>query len=228
MHKLFWKHLELTTVVHGISDRKAQAAYSDEETLILGDGKLREQIGPRSFEISSGAFFQTNTCQTRALFDTILDLADFSGNETVYDLYCGAGAIGIYIADHVKQVVGVEMIPSAVEDGRRNVALNNLDNVALIEGDMMNAIHETEPLIHQYGPADAVILDPPRGGTHPDTIRDLLQWLPPTLIYVSCNPPMLAKDLARLQSAYRVHAVQPVDMFPQTKHIEVVCVLRRK
>ncbi|MBN2105238.1 23S rRNA (uracil(1939)-C(5))-methyltransferase RlmD [bacterium] len=228
MHKLFWKHLELTSVVHGISNKKAQVAYSDEESVILGDGKLREKIGSCLFEISSNAFFQTNTYQTEVLFDTILELADFSGNEIVYDLYCGTGPIGLYIANHVKQVVGIEVISSAVEDGRRNASLNNLDNIVFIQGDMKHAIHEAAPLIQQYGRADTVILDPPRGGTHPDTIRDLLQWLPPRLIYMSCNPPMLAKDLAELQSAYTVRTVQPVDMFPQTKHIEVVCALQRK
>jgi len=228
MHKLFWKHLELTSAVHGISDKKAQVASSDEEIIILGDGKLREKIGTLSFEMSPNAFFQTNTYQARVLFDTILELAEFSGNEIVYDLYCGTGSIGIYIARHVKQVVGIEVIPSAVENGRRNAALNNLDNIEIIQGDMMNAVHQTAPLTQQYGRADTVILDPPRGGTHPDTIRDLLQWLPPTIIYVSCNPPMLAKDLAELQTAYTIHAIQPVDMFPQTKHIEVVCVLRLK
>jgi len=228
MHKMFWKHLELTTVVHGISDKKAQAAFSDEEILILGDGKLREKIGSCLFEISTSAFFQTNTYQTELLFNTILELAKFNGHETVYDLYCGTGAIGIYIADHVKQVVGIEVIPSAVEDGRRNVELNNLNNVALVSGDMADAIHDTDVLAKKYGSADAVILDPPRGGTHPNTIKDLLRWQPPTIIYVSCNPPMLAKDLVQLQTVYTVESVQPVDMFPQTKHIEVVCVLRLK
>ena len=228
MHKLFWQHLELTTVVHGISNKKAQVAFADEEILKLGDGKIREQIGSRIFEISSNAFFQTNTAQAEVLFNTLIDLADFSGDEVVYDLYCGTGAVAIMIADHVRRVVGIEVIPSAVQDARRNTLLNNLENVILLEGDMMNAIHEPQRLEKQYGQADAVIIDPPRGGTHPNTIRDLFQWKPPAIIYISCNPPMLAKDLAILQAIYRVDAIQPVDMFPQTKHIEVVCVLRLK
>ncbi|MBN1781571.1 23S rRNA (uracil(1939)-C(5))-methyltransferase RlmD [bacterium] len=228
MHKLFWNHLELTGVIHGISDKKAQVAFSESETLVLGDGRLREQVGSCMYEISSDAFFQTNTGQTKVLFDTIIELAGFSGNEIVYDLYCGTGAIGIYIARHVKQVVGIEAIPAAVEDGNRNVELNNLGNVHLMTGDMMDAIHDTHALTGKFGAADVVILDPPRGGTHPGTIRDLLSWKPPCIIYVSCNPPMLAKDLTELQTLYRVEAVQPVDMFPHTKHIEVVCVLRRK
>jgi 23S rRNA (uracil1939-C5)-methyltransferase len=228
MHKLFWQHLELTTVIHGISDNKAQVAFAKEEIVKLGDGRIREQIGSRIFEISSNAFFQTNTAQAEVLFNTLNELADFSGDEVVYDLYSGTGAVAIMIADHVRRVVGIEVIPSAVENGRRNAMLNNLDNVILLEGDMIDAIRDTQPLVRQYGQADAVILDPPRGGTHPNTIRDLLQWKPPAIIYISCNPPMLAKDLVLLQTAYRVEAIQPVDMFPQTKHIEVVCVLRLK
>jgi 23S rRNA (uracil1939-C5)-methyltransferase len=228
MHKLFWNHLEMTSVIHGISDRKAQVAFSESEVLILGDGKLREQIGSCLFEISSNAFFQTNTEQTKVLFDTILELSDFSGNERVYDLYCGTGAIGIYLAGHVQKVIGIEAIPSAVADGRRNVELNALDNVQMIEGDMMNALNDPETMAREYGRPDAVIIDPPRGGTHPNVIRDLLALNPPMIIYISCNPPILARDLALLQTAYDIHAMQPVDMFPHTKHIEVVCVLHRK
>jgi 23S rRNA (uracil1939-C5)-methyltransferase len=228
MHKLFWNHLELTSVIHGISDRKAQDAFPETEILILGDGRLHEKIGSCMFGISSNAFFQTNTDQTKILFDTVLELCDFSGNEIVYDLYCGTGAIGIYLAGHVGKVIGIEAIPSAVEDGRRNVELNALGNVQMIEGDMMNALNNPEVMVREYGQPDAVIIDPPRGGMHPNVIGDLLALNPSKIIYISCNPPILARDLAQLQTAYTIYAMQPVDMFPHTKHIEVVCVLHRK
>jgi 23S rRNA (uracil1939-C5)-methyltransferase len=228
MHKLFWKNLELTAALHGTSDKKAQVAFADSERVILGDGKLREQIGHCRFEISPNAFFQTNSYQTKVLFDTIAELAELSSSEVVWDLYCGTGAIGIYLANRVKQVVGIEVIWSAVKDGKRNVKLNNLDNVKLFEGDMMSVLRDPDFPLHKFDKPDAVILDPPRAGTHPKTIQDILTLLPPKIIYVSCNPPMLVKDLEMLREQYTIRAVQPVDMFPHTKHVEVVCILHKK
>ena len=224
--KLFWKHPEVTTVYQSISDRKAQAALGDSERLIMGPEKITEKIGNLTFEISSNAFFQTNTRQAQRLFETIAELADFNGDETVYDLYCGTGAIGISIADKVERVLGIDVIASAIGDGERNVELNNLSNVKFVLSDMKDALKNMEFLEGESGPPDVVILDPPRGGTHPQSIQGLMRLAPPKIIYVSCNPAILARDLQVLcESDYTLKAVQPVDMFPHTGHIESVALL---
>ena len=228
VHKMFWRHPEITTVIHSISDRKAQAAFADSEKLILGPERMTEKIGNRVFEISSNAFFQTNTHQAERLFDTILEVADFHGSEIVYDLYCGTGAIGMMIAEKVKQVIGIEVIESALEDAERNVELNKIDNMKFVLADMKDALKDTEFLEAEFGLPDVVILDPPRGGTHPKSIKGLLRLSPPKIIYVSCNPSILARDLQILcEKEYTLEAVQPVDMFPHTGHIEVVAMLEK-
>jgi 23S rRNA (uracil1939-C5)-methyltransferase len=216
-HKLFWNHPEITTFIHSISDSLAQVAFAEKERLLLGTGKITEKIGGRVFEISPGAFFQT-----------ISELADFQGTETVYDLYCGTGAIGISVSHQVKRVLGIEVIQSAVEDGKRNLELNHIENMEFVLADMKEAMKDYSPLIEKHGRPDVVILDPPRGGTHPDTVNGLLNLAPPKIVYVSCNPAILARDLKILcEKTYTLQTVQAVDMFPNTAHIEVVALLVR-
>lgn len=228
VHKLFWCHPEITTVLHSTTDKKAQVALGESERLILGMGKITERIGERIFEISPNAFFQTNTHQAQRLFETTAELANFQGDEIVYDLYCGTGAIGICIADKVKKVLGIEVIPSAVKDAKRNIELNGLSNVEFVLTDMRDALGESSTIIQTYGSPDVVILDPPRGGTHPKTAKGLLNLAPPKILYVSCNPAILARDLQVLcEKTYTLKVVQPVDMFPHTGHIEVVALLLR-
>ncbi len=229
VHKLFWQHPEITTVIHSISDKKSQVAIGESERLLLGMGKIVEKVGERSFEISPTAFFQTNTFQTQRLFDTIIELAEFQENQNVWDLYCGTGAIGIYIADRAKHVLGIEIIEFAIENGKKNLELNNLNNVDFILADMKEALYGSDFLIREYGVPDVVIIDPPRGGTHPKTVESLAELAPPKIIYVSCNPPILARDLQILcKDIYTLKAVQPVDMFPHTGHIETVVLLEKK
>jgi 23S rRNA (uracil1939-C5)-methyltransferase len=228
VHKLFWRHPEVTTVLHSTTDKKAQVALGESERLILGIGKITERIGDRIFEISPGAFFQTNTHQAQRLFETIAELANFQGDEIVYDLYCGTGAIGICIADRVKKVLGIEVIPSAIKDAKRNIELNGLSNVEFVLADMKDALGESSTIIQTYGSPDVVMLDPPRGGTHPKTAKGLLNLAPPKILYVSCNPAILARDLQVLcENTYTQKIIQPVDMFPHTGHIEVVALLLR-
>lgn len=223
VHKLFWRFPEITSVIHSVTDKVAQVAFSESERLLLGPPVINEKVGHRTYEISPNAFFQTNTRQTEVLFDTIVNLAKFQCHEIVYDLYCGTGAIGIYIADYVKKVVGIEVIEAAVKDGQRNIELNQLTNIELILADMKDALKETEAIIAQHGHPDVIILDPPRGGTHPDTIKHVIGLSPAKIVYVSCNPSILARDAAVLcENVYRMETVQPVDMFPHTGHVEVV------
>ena len=229
VHKLFWRFPDITSVIHSVTDKLAQVAFSESERLLLGPPVIQETVGSRSYEISPNAFFQTNTKQTEVLFDTVVNLAKFQGQEIVYDLYCGTGAIGIYVADYVKKVVGIEVIEAAIKDGMRNVEINDLHNIDLVLADMKDALKETDAIIEQYGRPDIIILDPPRGGTHPDTIRHLLHLNAPKIVYVSCNPSILARDAQMLcEDKYAMKTVQPVDMFPHTGHVEVVTLFERK
>lgn len=222
-------HPEVTTFIHGISGRKAQVAFGESETVLHGPGKIRETIGDRQFEISPNAFFQTNSFQCRRLFETVEELAGLKGSETVYDLYCGTGAIGIFLAGKTGQLLGIEVIDSAVRDARINARINELTNIEFLLADMKDALADIDAVTQVYGRPDLVILDPPRGGTHPKTLKHLLRLAPPRIVYVSCNPAILARDLELLcESAYHPETVQPVDMFPHTGHIEVVVSLARK
>jgi 23S rRNA (uracil1939-C5)-methyltransferase len=226
MHKVCWKHPGLTTAVHSVTDRRGMVAVGDSEKLLLGMGVLKEKIENRTFEISPSAFFQTNTAQTGRMFRILSDLAEFDGSETLYDLYCGTGAIGIFLADRVKRVVGIETVASAVEDGRKNAELNGFSNILFHRADMKDALGDG--FVETHGRPDVLVLDPPRGGTHPRTIRDVIRISPPKILYVSCNPPHLARDLVELRAGgYSVSAIQPVDMFPHTAHVEVVASLKK-
>jgi 23S rRNA (uracil1939-C5)-methyltransferase len=228
VHKLFWRHPEISTVIHTISDSRAQVALGEPERLLLGLGQITEKIGEKEFTISPDAFFQTNTSQTLNLFETIGRLAQLKGTETLYDLYCGTGAIGIYLSDRVSRIIGIEAIVSAVQDGKENIARNHVKNMDIIQGDMRDILRKSHSLLKKH-PPDLVILDPPRGGPHPHTIRDLAVMAPPRLIYVSCNPGILARDLKRLcEEGFQLEEVQPVDMFPHTGHIETVALLTKK
>ncbi len=226
---LLEKHPYITTLVHSISDAKAQAAYGTVQTLYKGDGRIREKIGDTIFEISPYAFFQTNTMQAETLFETVRDAAGLSGKETLFDLYCGTGAIGLMLAGHVKQVVGIEVIPQAVADARRNALLNNIRNAVFLEADMKDALHPSSEILQSFGSPDVIVLDPPRGGTHPKTIKHLLDFRAPRLVYVSCNPGILARDLNILcDEMYDPVLIRPVDLFPHTQHIEAVALLERR
>jgi 23S rRNA (uracil1939-C5)-methyltransferase len=213
----------LTGFVHGVTDNVAGVAYAESQTTILGKPLITERLDGLSFSISPDAFFQTNTEQAERLFRTVLQLADVDETQTVFDLYCGGGAIGLFLAPHVKRVTGIEVIASAVEDARRNATANGIENAEFRFGDLKEALDD--PTLEK---PDLVVLDPPRGGTHPKTIQRLAEMSPPKIVYVSCNPAILARDLAVLIPAYNIREIQPVDLFPHTGHIETVVALVRK
>ncbi len=220
--KLHELHPEIISISHSYSDRLAQVAEGEEEEILYGNGHFKERIGHCVFDISSLSFFQTNTEQAEMLFKTIGEIGDFRGNERVYDLYCGAGAIGIFIAHQVKEVIGIEIVQSAIADAERNKNQNHTENIQFLLGDITTVL-STPNFQNTYGPPDAVVFDPPRGGPHPKTIHQLIQWRAPKLIYVSCNPPILARDAKTLsENGYTLRIAQPIDLFPHTGHIETV------
>lgn len=180
---------------------------------------LRFKVGPKSF-------YQTNTEQAYELYKVARSLAGLTGNELVFDLYTGTGTIANFVARQARQVVGIEYVPEAIEDAKVNSEINSIDNTVFLAGDMKDILNRD--FIGHYGRPDVVITDPPRAGMHGDVIDTLLFAAPKRIVYVSCNPATQARDLALLDAAYRVTAVQPVDMFPHTHHVENVVRLDRR
>lgn len=179
---------------------------------------LRFKVGPKSF-------YQTNTEQAYELYKVARNFAGLTGNELVYDLYTGTGTIANFVANQARQVIGIEYVPEAIEDAKVNAQLNNLDNTLFYAGDMKDILNRE--FIEKHGTPDVIITDPPRAGMHTDVIDTILFASPQRIVYVSCNPATQARDLQLLSVAYQVKAVQPVDMFPQTHHVENVVLLEK-
>jgi len=218
----------ITTVVNNVNLRKAQVAYGDFEKVYFGDGIIYDKITDYKFRISANSFFQTNTLQAIKLYKTALDFAEFKGDEIVYDLYSGASTISIFASKKVKEVYGFESVRSAVKDGKTNCKINDVDNVKSYEVDLNKSCI---PYLEQkkIPKPDIIIADPPRSGMNPKTIRDILSLEPEKVVYVSCNPSTQARDVKLLcEEKYQLVKIQPVDMFPQTHHIENVALLVRK
>ena len=190
----------------------AEAIYEEMEG-------LRFKIGPKSF-------YQTNSLQAERLYGVAREFAALTGSETVYDLYTGTGTIALFVARQAAKVVGIEYVPEAIADAVENARSNGIDNCRFYAGDMKDVLGPA--FIAENGRPDVIILDPPRAGIHPDVARVILDAAPPRIVYVSCNPASQARDLAILSEKYRITAVQPVDMFPHTQHVENVCALALK
>lgn len=188
-----------------------------------GQPYIHEKIGHLTFRIGPKSFFQTNSGQAKVMFDAIQDLAQLTGKETVYDLYCGAGSIGLYLAHLCHQVVGIEVVPEAVEEAQINASINGLSNTHFYAGDVREVF--TPELVLRHGTPDLVIVDPPRAGLHPDMVQTLLAIQAPRIVYVSCNPATQARDIALLSGMYQDVVHQPLDMFPHTHHTENISLL---
>lgn len=185
-----------------------------------------EEMEGLKFRIGAKSFYQTNPEQAYELYKITRNLAELSGSEIVYDLYTGTGTIANFIARKAKKVVGIEYVAQAIEDAKINSKINNIENTSFFAGDMKDVL--TPEFMIQNGTPDVIITDPPRAGMHPDVIRRILEMNAKKIVYVSCNPATQARDLGMLDSKYAVMAVQPVDMFPQTFHVENVVLLERK
>lgn len=212
----------VTTVVHTINRRKAAIAIGDEETILEGEGFLLDKIGPWNFRISASSFFQTNTDAALRLYDEVFRLSELSGTEHVLDLYSGTGTIPVYISSRAARVTGMELSEKAVMDARVNCDLNGVYNCRFVCGDIRNLLKDAAER------PDLVIMDPPRSGMHKEVVQSLLRLSPSRMIYVSCNPATMARDLALFSQDYELAEVQPVDMFPHTHHVECVARLDRK
>ena len=178
------------------------------------------------FKIGPISFYQTNSEQAYELYKVTRSLAQLTGDERVYDLYTGTGTIANFVARSAKEVIGVEYIPEAIEDAKENSRINNIVNTKFYAGDMKDIL--TQDFVTEHGQPDVIITDPPRAGMHKDVVDVILQAAPTRIVYVSCNPTTQARDIELLSEKYEVTAVQPVDMFPHTQHVENVILLEKK
>ena len=193
--------------------------YSGEDHIFLAMEGLRFKVGAKSF-------YQTNTEQAYELYSVARRFAGLTGDEVVYDLYTGTGTIANFVARQARRVIGIEYVPEAIEDAKVNSSLNNITNTEFFAGDMKDIL--TDDFIAEHGRPDIIITDPPRAGMHGDVVKTILRAAPQRIVYVSCNPATQARDLSLLDEAYRVVAIQPVDMFPHTQHVENVVLLEKR
>ena len=216
----------VTTFVNTINTGKAQTAFGEEIKTIFGSGVIHDRIGPYTFEIAPNAFFQTNTHGAERLYEVARDFAELRPNDLVFDLYCGAGTISLFIARDVRRVVGIELVDEAVENARRNARSNEVTNCHFERGDILHLFGPE--FVERHGRPDVLIVDPPRAGMHPKVVKQVAELGPERFVYVSCNPQTQTRDLQMLDESYRIVDVQPVDLFPHTHHVENVVKLRRK
>ena len=216
---------EITTLINSVNSTRSPVAVGDQDTVIYGPGYIEERISDRLFRITPTVFFQPNSLQAERLFGIVEEHSHLSSGDLLYDLYCGLGSIGLFLAPRVRRVVGVESHPEAVRLAALNAEQNGIANAVFHAGDTLMALKPD--FQRRNGRPDVVILDPPRVGLHPDVVQGLIRTKPSRIVYTSCNPATLARDLQLLSGHYHLEAVQPVDMFPQTFHIEAVAALAR-
>jgi len=214
---------EITSLHYTINPKVNDTIYDLEVKTYFGKGFIEEYLEDFRFKISPKSFFQTNSRQGEKLYQVVREFADLSGNETVYDLYCGTGSIGIFISKNAKKIIGIEAVPDAITDAHENAKWNNLENCLFFAGDVSDIVNPM--FFGKHGYPDIIITDPPRAGMTPKLIKQLLSIRAPRVVYVSCNPATQARDLQLLDEAYKVIKLQPVDMFPHTHHIENVALL---
>jgi 23S rRNA (uracil1939-C5)-methyltransferase len=215
---------EVTTYVHTNHTGKSQNPEGEEQ-VVFGPGVLYDEIGDYRFEISPRSFFQTNTLQAERLYEVARTFAEFRPSDRLYDLYCGTGTISLFMSEHVDAVLGAELVPDAVANARSNAERNDVDNCTFVGGDLKDLF--TSAFVEEHGDPDVLLVDPPRAGMHKDVVAQIADLAPERFVYISCNPQTQVRDLERLRDVYRVDAVQPVDMFPHTPHIENVVRLTR-
>ncbi len=216
----------LKSIIHNINNKNTNVILGQKTITIYGADKITDYIGDLKYTISPHSFWQVNPEQTKILYEKILVYADLKGEETVFDLYCGIGTISLFLAQKAKKVYGVEVIPEAVEDAKANAVLNNIKNVEFYQGEA----EEVVPELYKEGiKADIVVVDPPRKGCEAKLLQTIADMQPAKIIYVSCNPATLARDIAILErQGFTSKEVQPVDMFPHTVHVETVSRIVKK
>jgi 23S rRNA (uracil1939-C5)-methyltransferase len=217
---------EITSLMYVINNKMNDTFNDLDVRLYTGRDHIIEEMGGLKFRVGPKSFFQTNTGQSHKLYSIARDLAALTGKETVYDLYTGTGTIACYLASGSKKVIGLEYISEAIEDAKINSRINALENTEFFSGDIKELL--TPDFMSKHGFPDVIITDPPRAGMHESVVRTIIETGADRIVYVSCNPATQARDIALLTEKYEVSDVQPVDMFPQTHHVENVVLLKHK
>lgn len=213
--------------LHYVINEKLNDSISDLDCILYkGEDAIWETMGKLKFKIGPKSFYQTNSEQAYKLYSVAKEFAALTGNEVVYDLYTGTGTIAQFISDKASKVIGIEYVKEAIKDARINAEANGITNCTFFDGDMKDIL--TADFIKEHGKPEVMIIDPPRAGMHPDVVKVIMEAAPERIVYVSCNPASQARDLAMMSPMYEITAVQPVDMFPHTMHVENVCALKLK
>jgi len=214
---------QITSLLYIINQKKNDTIFDQDVLVYKGPDYIYEEMEGIRFRIGPKSFYQTNSVQALHLYEIARNFADFKGDELVYDLYTGAGTIANFVARQVREVVGIEYVPSAIEDAKINSAINNITNTKFYAGDMKDVL--APGFVAEHGKPDVIITDPPRAGMHPDVVNRLMEIEAPKIVYVSCNAATQARDLLVLKEKYDTVKIQPVDMFPHTQHVENVVLL---
>lgn len=217
---------DITSIVKNVNNENTNVILGKENINLYGNGYIKDQLGDYTFKISPMSFYQVNPIQAEKLYNIAIEEAKLKKEDILFDLYCGIGSIGIFASKYVKKVYGIEVVPEAIEDAKENARINNIQNIEFIVGDVEFAFEE---LINKRNVApNVIIVDPPRKGLDNKTIENILAIAPDRVVYISCNPATMVRDLAKLENIYNINKIQPVDMFPFTKHVECVSVLKLK
>ena len=214
---------EIKTIVKNINNENTNVILGKENINLYGDGYIEDKLGEYTFKISPMSFYQVNPVQAEILYNTAIEAASLSKDDVLFDLYCGIGTIGIFASKYVKQVYGIEIVPQAINDAVENARINNIKNAEFMIGDVEISFDE---LINKKNIVPtAIIVDPPRKGLDDKTIQNILKIKPEKLVYISCNPATMVRDFSKMEEIYNINRIQPVDMFPFTKHVECVAVI---
>lgn len=216
---------ELKTIIQNSNTKNTNVILGKRNVVLYGEGYIYDKLGEYTFKISPMSFYQTNPVQTEVLYQKAIEFAKLTGTEIVLDLYCGIGTIGICVAKTARKVYGIEIIEEAIKDAKENAKLNNIQNVEFLCGDVENTLGE---LLEKSEKPNVIFVDPPRRGLDTTTITNILKNKPSKVIYISCNPATMVRDLKVLEEKYEIKKIQPVDMFPFTSHVECVAVLQLK
>ena len=220
------KYKEIKTIIKNINNKNTNVILGNENQILYGEGYIYDYIGKCKFKISPMSFYQVNPIQTEKLYSKAVEYAGLTGSETVFDLYCGIGTIGIFASENVKKLYGIETIPQAIEDANINAKLNNIENAEFFVGDVEKTLPE---FIKQHNvKPDVVFVDPPRKGCDKTALETLMQIKPKKIVYVSCNPATLGRDLKILEEIYELRDISICDMFPFTHHVESVVLMNLK
>lgn len=225
VNALIKHHPEITTVVHNVNDTSTKLMLGEYSEVLYGNGYIEDTLCGNTFRISPASFYQINPVQTEILYSKAIEFANISKDEIVFDSYCGTGTIGIIASKNAKKVIGVELNESAINDAISNAKINGVDNIEFYHDDAGKFLVERA---EQNEKIDVLLMDPPRAGSDRKFLNSVQKIMPNRIVYISCNPETLARDLKQLSKSYKVEKIQPVDMFPFTNHVENIVLLTQK